>query len=382
MKSTLHDSRNQAPSSTIATDSHVLIAPLTLSPLKKGASYRSDKSNIPSGRVPNTLPDLSPATSLPSRPDPPLQAPASPNLSPVQVKHEEVPISLEELRQSHSLQRPLKRSPSPPLQRIFGPARRQCSPPRLQSLSYITPPLGFLQRLHHHHRLKAACALAPLEVNTSLTTIELKVQVALSLLDGDARTWATPFFTQLVSVQLGTQGVTTPFANEAAFATMLRAHFSNLDNEAAAQVELAKLCADKSLREKRTAAEFSTLFKGPADHSGYGDLELRDKYLSSIPSCIYHKIELETFTTWQDADKHATEVEQEDVVEHVVVHHDHKTPQPASTQPSEKETSLAVALAAESKGTDDSSAPTVRTSLTPSALMRGLRLPRVLPRPR
>ncbi|EED81832.1 predicted protein [Postia placenta Mad-698-R] len=134
-------------------------------------------------------------------------------------------------------------------------------------------------------------------VNTSLTTIELKVQVALRLLDGDARTWATPFFAQLVSVQLGVQGVTTPFANEAAFATAFKARFGNLDDEAAAQVELAKLCADKSVREKRTAAEFSALFKGPADRSGYGDLELRDKYLSGIPSRVYRKIELETFTT-------------------------------------------------------------------------------------
>ncbi|EED77522.1 predicted protein [Postia placenta Mad-698-R] len=121
-------------------------------------------------------------------------------------------------------------------------------------------------------------------VNTSLMTIELKVQVALSLLDSDTRTWATPFFAQLVSVQLGVQGVTTPFANEAAFATALKARFGNLDDEAAAQVELAKLCADKSVREKCTVAEFSALFKGPADHSGYGDLELCDKYLSGILS--------------------------------------------------------------------------------------------------
>ncbi|OSX56794.1 hypothetical protein POSPLADRAFT_1158859, partial [Postia placenta MAD-698-R-SB12] len=147
-------------------------------------------------------------------------------------------------------------------------------------------------------------------VNTSLTTIELKVQVALSLLDGDARAWATPYFAQLVSVQIGVQGATTPFANEAAFAAAFKARFGNLDDEVAAQVELAKLCADKSVREKRTAAEFSALFKGPADRSGYGDLELRDKYLSGIPSRVYRKIELETFTTWQDADKRATEVEQ------------------------------------------------------------------------
>ncbi|EED77646.1 predicted protein [Postia placenta Mad-698-R] len=124
-------------------------------------------------------------------------------------------------------------------------------------------------------------------VNTSLTTIELKVQVALSLLDGDARAWATPYFAQLVSVQIGVQGATTPFKNEAAFAAAFKARFGNLNNEAAAQVELAKLCADKSVREKRTAAEFSALFKGPADRSGYGDLELRDKYLSGIPSRVY-----------------------------------------------------------------------------------------------
>ncbi|EED83952.1 predicted protein [Postia placenta Mad-698-R] len=132
-------------------------------------------------------------------------------------------------------------------------------------------------------------------VNMSLTTIKLK---------------ATPYFAQLASVQVGIQGVVTPFADEAAFAAAFRAHFSNLDDEAAVQIELAKLCVDKSVREKCTAAEFSALFKGPADHSGYGDLELRDKYLSGIPSRVYRKIELETFTTWEDADKHATEVKQ------------------------------------------------------------------------
>ncbi|EED84324.1 predicted protein [Postia placenta Mad-698-R] len=124
-------------------------------------------------------------------------------------------------------------------------------------------------------------------INTLLTTIELKVQVALSLLDGDAHAWATPYFAQLAS-----------------------ARFGNLDDEAVAQVELAKLCADKTTRKKRTAAEFSALFKGLADRSGYGDLELRDKYLSGIPSRVYRKIKLETFTTWQAADKHATKVEQ------------------------------------------------------------------------
>ncbi|KAF9795919.1 hypothetical protein IEO21_11055 [Rhodonia placenta] len=186
------------------------------------------------------------------------------------------------------------------------------------------------------------------QVNTALTTIELKVQ--------------------LVSVQIGAQGATTPFANEAAFATAFRARFGHLDDEAAAQVELAKLCADKSLREKRTAAEFSTLFKGPADRSGYGDLELRDKYLSGIPSRVYRKIELETFTTWEAADKRATEVEQQldlavkDAVGHVVVHPTHTALRPASMQLSEKETSPVVASAAGSKGTDVSSAPIATTS--------------------
>ncbi|EED83848.1 predicted protein [Postia placenta Mad-698-R] len=111
-------------------------------------------------------------------------------------------------------------------------------------------------------------------------------------------------------VTMGVQGVTTPFRNEAAFTAAFKARFGNLDNAAAAQVELAKLCADKSVHEKRTAAEFSALFKGPADRSGYGDLELRDKYLSGIPSRVYRKIELETFTTWRAAEKPATEVEQ------------------------------------------------------------------------
>ncbi|EED77290.1 predicted protein, partial [Postia placenta Mad-698-R] len=147
-------------------------------------------------------------------------------------------------------------------------------------------------------------------VNTTLSTIELKVQVALSLLDGNARTWATPIFSQLAAVQVGIQGATTPFANEMAFLSAFKARFSNLDDAAAAQVELTKLCADKTMCEKRTAAEFSTLFKGPADRSGYGDLELRDKYLSGIPSRVYRKIKLETFTTWQGADKRTMEVEQ------------------------------------------------------------------------
>ncbi|EED81288.1 predicted protein [Postia placenta Mad-698-R] len=109
-------------------------------------------------------------------------------------------------------------------------------------------------------------------INMSLTTIELKVQVALSLLDGDARAWATPYFAQLMSVQIGVQGATTPFANEAAFAAAFRARFGNLDDEAAAQVELAKLCTDKSVREKCTAAEFSALFMSRLEVKRQGNI--------------------------------------------------------------------------------------------------------------
>ncbi|EED81333.1 predicted protein [Postia placenta Mad-698-R] len=256
-------------------------------------------------------------------------APAFLKLSPVQVKYEE--IFLQTLCQSLSLRRVQvkKESRSPSPQILLGPPHRQHLPPCQQSLTLtsggppqpppppqrpLSPPtpimsspaaapdketLKLLLPLRYDGKTVIECNrfLSQLRiywlVNTLLTTIELKVQVALSLLNGDARAWATPYFAQLASVQVGVQGATTPFANEAAFATAFRARFGNLDDEAAAQVELAKLCADKS-----------------ADRFGYGDLELRDKYLSGIPSRVYCKIELETFTTWKDAEKRTTEVEQ------------------------------------------------------------------------
>ncbi|EED77018.1 predicted protein [Postia placenta Mad-698-R] len=136
-------------------------------------------------------------------------------------------------------------------------------------------------------------------VNMLLTTIELKVQVALSLLDGDARAWATPYFTQLTSVQMGVQGITTPFRNEAAFTAAFKARFSNLDNEAVAQVELAKLCVDKV---RRTVPGMGTW--------NYATSVVQSNSDSDIPFHVYRKIELKTFTTWKDAEKHATEVEQ------------------------------------------------------------------------
>ncbi|EED82893.1 predicted protein [Postia placenta Mad-698-R] len=127
-------------------------------------------------------------------------------------------------------------------------------------------------------------------INTALSFLELKIQLAF--------------------VQIGIQGATTPFADKAAFLKAFKACFGNLDDAAAAQVELTKLCADKTMHEKRTTAEFSALFKGPADHSGYGNLELRNKYLSGIPSRVYWKIELETFAMWREADTRATAVKQ------------------------------------------------------------------------
>ncbi|EED80709.1 predicted protein [Postia placenta Mad-698-R] len=74
--------------------------------------------------------------------------PASLKLSPSPVKLEE--ISLQTLRQSQSLRRVQvkkeSRSPSPRI--LLGPPRRQRSPPRQQSLTYVTPPPNFLRRLH------------------------------------------------------------------------------------------------------------------------------------------------------------------------------------------------------------------------------------------
>ncbi|KAF9801533.1 hypothetical protein IEO21_10093 [Rhodonia placenta] len=224
-------------------------------------------------------------------------------------------------------------------------------------------------------RVKKESLLIYWAVNTTLSTIELKIQVALSLLDGNTRTWATPIFSQLAAVQIKIPGATTPFADEAAFLTAFKACFSNLDDATTAQVELTKLCADKSLHEKHTTAEFSALFKGPVDRSGYEDLELCNKYLSGIPSRVYQKIELETFTTWESADKCATE-EAENVVVHVVVHPDCKALRPASMRPSEKETSPASASAVGKKGTvalgstqAATSAPVASPSVSTSAAL-------------
>ncbi|OSX65725.1 hypothetical protein POSPLADRAFT_1052392 [Postia placenta MAD-698-R-SB12] len=343
-----------SPSSSTVTDSRALTEPRDPSPLKTDALCPSDESSIPLGPISNTHPDLSPATSLPSHPDPPLQAPTSPNLSPVQPPA--TPQAIPQPSLGPQLERPPKAEPQdtlshswtssssavpsptpvpvvrhpatglppspPPLSPLRGHAstRSPLSPSSPIMSSPAAAPdkemLKLLLPLCYDGKSVVECNRFILQlliywtINTALSTIELKVRVALSLLDGDAQAWATPIFAQLAAVQIQIQGATSPFAYEAAFLMAFKARFGNLDDKAAAQVELAKLCVDKSVHEKRTAAEFSTLFKGLADHSGYGDLELRDKYLSGIPSRVYRKIELETFTTWLEAEKRATEVEQ------------------------------------------------------------------------
>ncbi|EED81774.1 predicted protein [Postia placenta Mad-698-R] len=236
---------------------------------------------------------LASASAVPDVRDPPTELPSAPSLpSPPRGRSSTCSSRSSTSGGPPQPPPPPRRPPSPPTPIMSSPA----TAPDKETLKLLLP-----LRYDSKTVIKCDRFLSQLHiywlVNTSLTTIELKVQVALSLFDGDARAWATPYFAQLMS-------------NEAAFAAAFKARFGNLDDEAAAQVELAKLCADKSVCEKRTAAEFSALFKGLADRSRYGDLELRDKYLSGIPSHVYRKIELETFTTWQEAEKRATEVEQ------------------------------------------------------------------------
>ncbi|KAF9804382.1 hypothetical protein IEO21_09419 [Rhodonia placenta] len=323
---------------TSSTSTSLMVLPPSFSPAN--SSYAPTRHLDRSRRITNVTkrsegPNIHSDLVVPSHHDPRPNTPAlslpvlaSLKLSPVQVKQEEIPISLQTLHQSQSLKRVRVKKESRSLslhftvglhcrtrpllrqQSLTGqpqplpppPGRPPSPPPPIMSSSASPPDkkmLRLLLPLQYDGKTVIEC-------DQFLPQLCIYWLVALSLLDVDTRTWATPFFAQLVSVQLGVQGVMTPFANEAAFATALKARFGNLNDEAAAQVELAKLSADKSVRKKRTAAEFSALFKGPADRSRYGNLELRDKYLSGIPSRVYRKIELETFTMWEDTDKHAT----------------------------------------------------------------------------
>ncbi|KAF9801534.1 hypothetical protein IEO21_10090 [Rhodonia placenta] len=328
---------------TSLTSTSLTVLPLSSSPANNNRALiacLNRLSRITSDTRPSEGLNIHSAPAVPMPPDPhfdtpvlSLPAPASLKLLPVQVKQEEIPISLQTLRQSQSLKKVQvkKKSRSPSLHSLTGPHHQTRSPPRLQSLSGQpqppppppgcppSPPPPIMSSPVSPPDKETLKHLLPLrydgktviECNRFISQLLIYWAVALSLLDGDAWTWATPIFAQLAAVQIQIQGATTPFADEAAFLTAFKARFGNLDDAAAAQVELTKLCADKSLREKRTTAEFSALFKGPADRSGYGDLELRDKYLSGIPSRVYRKIELKTFAMWQDADKRAMEVEQQ-----------------------------------------------------------------------
>ncbi|KAF9801196.1 hypothetical protein IEO21_10185 [Rhodonia placenta] len=315
-------------SSSPARHNRALIACLDRSSRIMSAIRPSEGPNIRSVPAVPTHLDLHPGTPARSLP-----ALAFPKLSPVQVKPKEIPISLQTLRQSQSLKRVRvkKESRSPSLHFTVGPHHRTCSPPRLHPPGRQpqppppppgrspSPPLPIMSSPASppdKDTLKLLLLLrydgkTVIECNHFISQLLIYWAVALSLLDGDTRTWATPIFSQLTAVQVKIPGATTPFADEVAFLTAFKARFGNLNDAAAAQVEFTKLCADKSLCKKRTTAEFSALIKGPADRSGYGDLELRDKYLSGIPSRVYRKIELETFTMWEDADKRATEVEQQ-----------------------------------------------------------------------
>ncbi|KAF9801508.1 hypothetical protein IEO21_10098 [Rhodonia placenta] len=282
------------------------------------------------------------ALATPSHPDQPLIIPALsppasvyPSLSPVQVKREETPISLQTLRQSQSLRRVNKelRTPSPSLlysAAPVGPYHQLRSPPCLQSLSNqpqqppsptgspLSPssPVMSSPVWSNKEVLKLLLPLqydgkTVVECNQFIFQLLIYWQVVLSLLDGDACTWATPIFAQLVSVAVRVQGAITPFADIKAFLTVFKGRFGNLLDDASAQVKLNKLCTDKSMCERCTATEFSVLFKGLVDRSGYSDLELHNKYLSGIPSHVYRRIELEMFAMWEATEKHATEVEQQ-----------------------------------------------------------------------
>ncbi|OSX58492.1 hypothetical protein POSPLADRAFT_1106052, partial [Postia placenta MAD-698-R-SB12] len=107
---------------------------------------------------------------------------------------------------------PPQRPPSPPTPIMSSPA----AAPDKETLKLLLPLRYDGKTVIECNRFLSQLRIYWL-VNTSLTTIELKVQVALSLLDGDTRAWATPYFAQLASVQVGVQGATTPFANKAAF---------------------------------------------------------------------------------------------------------------------------------------------------------------------
>ncbi|OSX65899.1 hypothetical protein POSPLADRAFT_1052571 [Postia placenta MAD-698-R-SB12] len=278
--------KTDLPSSSVIGN-RALIALHDPSLLTKDTSYQSDGSNIPAALHSGTLAprDLHLATSLPSHPDLPRQAPASPNLSPVQPSA--TPQAIPQPSLGPRLERPPKTEPrdtpphswassssaitastsvpvlrhpasglpqpasppSPPRGRSSTRSSRsspggqsQQSPPSAGSPSSPSSPimsspaavpdketLKLLLPLRYDGKSVIECnrfisqLLIYWTINTALSSLELKIQVALSLLDGDARAWATPIFSQLASVQIGIQGATTPFVDEKAFLQAFKA---------------------------------------------------------------------------------------------------------------------------------------------------------------
>ena len=134
-------------------------------------------------------------------------------------------------------------------------------------------------------------------------SLHIQLLVALNLLDKDTKEWATQY------VVLYAEGSSAPFADLEAFYQALLTRFGHVDDAAAAQVEIEEL-VKRDKREKRTMAEFSAAFAGPAKRSGYGTVELRNKYRDGLPTRVFRKIQLEQFEDWKKLDTRALEVEQ------------------------------------------------------------------------
>ncbi|KAF9803490.1 hypothetical protein IEO21_09672 [Rhodonia placenta] len=124
------------------------------------------------------------------------------------------------------------------------------------------------------------------------------------------------------------------------------------------------------------------MFKGPADHSGYGALELHDKYLSRIPSHCATEVEQQldiSRACWFKLNKFFLALG--GAYSEACGGASRSQGASASINATlEKATSLAIAMAVGRKGTVASSTLTLRTSLTPNVLKRGLQLPWVPPR--
>ncbi|KAF9798775.1 hypothetical protein IEO21_10666 [Rhodonia placenta] len=137
--------------------------------------------------LPDALPAAPPIPLVRNAPSelPPAPVPSSPPRGRSRTRSPRSPPS----GQSQPPPLPPGRPPSPQPPIMSSPA----SPPNKETLKHLLP-------LRYDGKTVIECnrfisqLLIYWAVNTALSTIELKVQVALSLLDGDARTWATPIF--------------------------------------------------------------------------------------------------------------------------------------------------------------------------------------------